>query len=294
MPSSARSKNRSAPHPAALRSAPHADPRLLRACPTRRSSDLASARGASRGHWNPCTRSWPAGTGSRRRPPCCGRPSSPRPPSRLRWMPRRGRGGRRSEEHTSELQSPCNLVCRLLLAAKTEVLRTLQHCAPHRTPTLASSAPALHDALPIWHQHAGLPGDVGTHVPGVGQRVQGRVAGLRVVVDPVVLGRLLGFDGCHAVVAEVGDRKSTRLNSSHLVISYAVFCSQQKPKCSAPCSTALRTARRPSPPPRLPYTTLFRSGISTRGFPGTLEPMYQELASGYRVASPASVLWSTQ
>src|SRR5256885_4037110 len=50
------------------------------------------------------------------------------------WACRRGRGGRkewvrrlewlkgvvdgRSEEHTSELQSPCNLVCRLLLAKK--------------------------------------------------------------------------------------------------------------------------------------------------------------------------------
>src|SRR2546426_2512281 len=30
----------------------------------------------------------------------------------------RGRGGTRSEEHTSELQSPCNLVCRLLLEKK--------------------------------------------------------------------------------------------------------------------------------------------------------------------------------
>src|SRR5205807_6302363 len=29
-----------------------------------------------------------------------------------------GSGGRRSEEHTSELQSPCNLVCRLLLEKK--------------------------------------------------------------------------------------------------------------------------------------------------------------------------------
>src|SRR5256885_12341297 len=29
-----------------------------------------------------------------------------------------GRRGRRSEEHTSELQSPCNLVCRLLLEKK--------------------------------------------------------------------------------------------------------------------------------------------------------------------------------
>src|SRR5256885_6710639 len=31
---------------------------------------------------------------------------------------RRGAGTRRSEEHTSELQSPCNLVCRLLLVKK--------------------------------------------------------------------------------------------------------------------------------------------------------------------------------
>src|SRR5256885_8768448 len=29
-----------------------------------------------------------------------------------------GDGDRRSEEHTSELQSPCNLVCRLLLEKK--------------------------------------------------------------------------------------------------------------------------------------------------------------------------------
>src|SRR5256885_6165745 len=31
---------------------------------------------------------------------------------------RRSRSGTRSEEHTSELQSPCNLVCRLLLEKK--------------------------------------------------------------------------------------------------------------------------------------------------------------------------------
>src|SRR5256885_3292544 len=30
----------------------------------------------------------------------------------------------RSEEHTSELQSPCNLVCRLLLEKKKSVLRS--------------------------------------------------------------------------------------------------------------------------------------------------------------------------
>src|SRR5205807_9360023 len=31
-----------------------------------------------------------------------------------------GAGGGRSEEHTSELQSPCNLVCRLLLEKKQQ------------------------------------------------------------------------------------------------------------------------------------------------------------------------------
>src|SRR2546426_12763642 len=34
------------------------------------------------------------------------------------WEPNRPLGQRRSEEHTSELQSPCNLVCRLLLEKK--------------------------------------------------------------------------------------------------------------------------------------------------------------------------------
>src|SRR5256885_8978114 len=35
-----------------------------------------------------------------------------------------GRGDGRSEEHTSELQSPCNLVCRLLLEKKTAACRS--------------------------------------------------------------------------------------------------------------------------------------------------------------------------
>src|SRR2546426_9004273 len=38
----------------------------------------------------------------------------------------------RSEEHTSELQSPCNLVCRLLLEKKKKntetIMKTLTHC----------------------------------------------------------------------------------------------------------------------------------------------------------------------
>src|SRR2546426_1999272 len=48
---------------------------------------------------------------------------------------RRGHGGRhrRSEEHTSELQSPCNLVCRLLLEKKNR--KTQDNTIRRRTET---------------------------------------------------------------------------------------------------------------------------------------------------------------
>src|SRR5256885_8714793 len=43
----------------------------------------------------------------------------------------------RSEEHTSELQSPCNLVCRLLLEKKKKKIyyHTLSHVLAHPTPS---------------------------------------------------------------------------------------------------------------------------------------------------------------
>src|SRR5256885_3769812 len=40
-------------------------------------------------------------------------------------LPAAGLQPRRSEEHTSELQSPCNLVCRLLLEKKKKSQMTL-------------------------------------------------------------------------------------------------------------------------------------------------------------------------
>src|SRR5256885_11625395 len=42
----------------------------------------------------------------------------PDAPDRSERTAREGAVSRRSEEHTSELQSPCNLVCRLLLEKK--------------------------------------------------------------------------------------------------------------------------------------------------------------------------------
>src|SRR5438445_9674008 len=76
---------------------------------------------------------------------------------------------------------------------------------------------SLHDALPIY-------------VADVADAVAGE--------DRLVL------DG--APVAHVGhvDRKSTRLNSSHANISYAVFCLKKKTCASSP-SPHIRAKRRP-------------------------------------------------
>src|SRR2546426_2164360 len=50
------------------------------------------------------------------------------------------RSGTRSEEHTSELQSPCNLVCRLLLEKKKDkTLRRQQRDGGRRRPHQAQA-----------------------------------------------------------------------------------------------------------------------------------------------------------
>src|ERR1022692_3118904 len=77
----------------------------------------------------------------------------------------------RSEEHTSELQSPCNLVCRLLLEKKNvhmltgfsfenRARRPIAQCLVrpfivlnfflNNTPTTEIYPLSLHDALPLW------------------------------------------------------------------------------------------------------------------------------------------------
>src|SRR5258708_15016157 len=77
---------------------------------------------------------------------------------------------------------------------------------------------SLHDALPI------LIGD-GDHD---GLRVEG---GADVAVLPVgredLHARAVRHDGARLLLVS-GDRKSTRLNSSHQIISYAVFCLKKK------------------------------------------------------------------
>src|SRR5256885_10909640 len=46
----------------------------------------------------------------------------------------------RSEEHTSELQSPCNLVCRLLLEKKKMVIMSLCYVLVNRVRMLCHDA----------------------------------------------------------------------------------------------------------------------------------------------------------
>src|SRR5256885_5335768 len=61
-------------------------------------------------------------------------------PDRRARQPQRAQPDRRSEEHTSELQSPCNLVCRLLLEKKKKwsrtpsMLYTIVFASGRRTP----------------------------------------------------------------------------------------------------------------------------------------------------------------
>src|SRR6266487_2420541 len=143
----------------------------------------------------------------------------------------------RSEEHTSELQSPVQLVCRLLLekkkpiraaeiaptdqappmamarnpgsggtgAVSSEIWRraaattvTIRFCF-NDTATTEIYTLSLHDALPIT--------DPNPEAHGIYNQ------------NPLVNG--LGYHG-------VGDRKSTRLDSSHPSISYAAFCLKKK------------------------------------------------------------------
>src|SRR5256885_3009795 len=61
----------------------------------------------------------------------------------------------RSEEHTSELQSPCNLVCRLLLEKKKEILHPearallLRDPQPGAEPLPASTPPVHRHLFPL-------------------------------------------------------------------------------------------------------------------------------------------------
>src|SRR3712207_7626205 len=76
---------------------------------------------------------------------------------------------------------------------------------------------SLHDALPIFHVAEALRPAVGVLIRAGDEFHRPLAGGVQVVQEGLVAGP-----------APDQDRKSTRLNSSHANISYAVFCLKKK------------------------------------------------------------------
>src|SRR5439155_12675370 len=92
---------------------------------------------------------------------------------------------------------------------------------------------SLHDALPIYGDH-GVIDDLADHCL-LGLALDVLPAGVFRDPEDVLGGVLVPVLGVGVLVGPErlvplleGDRKSTRLNSSHVAISYAVFCSKKK------------------------------------------------------------------
>src|SRR5438067_7782678 len=91
---------------------------------------------------------------------------------------------------------------------------------------------SLHDALPIlddpkvaeWMKaHADHARRTLDSLPGYAP-LKSRIAELDNAASATVRDAPHAADGRRCCIVEFGDRKSTRLNSSHVSISYAVFC----------------------------------------------------------------------
>src|SRR5215204_1906441 len=155
-------------------------------------------------------------------------------------MPSTTSSVRRSEEHTSELQSHSDLVCRLLLEKKKKqygdgiVWAVLDsgiqgdhpHFGPRETPfgaldTLALQAPLAHiDFTPFFFLMMRRP-PRSTLFPYTTLFRSAPTTSART-------SRPHAPSAFTSVWRISTDRKSTRLNSSHTVISYAVFCLKKK------------------------------------------------------------------
>src|SRR5699024_12547531 len=108
----------------------------------------------------------------------------------------------------------------------------------HPTPLscrAACTAPipslSLHDALPIWPAcQDDAPAVVFFHPPEGLFPLFPHVRFGPALLGPGGVNRLAGFmlGNLPEFFAQLGDRKSTRLNSSHVSTSYAVFCLKKK------------------------------------------------------------------
>src|SRR5207249_8315609 len=100
-------------------------------------------------------------------------------------------------------------------------------------PTIDISPLSLHDALPIYQLPAArdgarrLPGQRRLRLPRRARAPVRRARQLLLGRHPLRTGAPPQPAGTRGAP---GDRKSTRLNSSHVSISYAVFCLKKKKK----------------------------------------------------------------
>src|SRR2546426_4762156 len=93
--------------------------------------------------------------------------------------------------------------------------------------TLLAVVELVTDQLPSTPSRTRPPGLIARIVLGGLSGAAIAVSGRQSIALGVVLGVVGGIAGAFAGY-QVRDRKSTRLNSSHLVISYAVFCLKKK------------------------------------------------------------------
>src|SRR5688500_11450788 len=169
----------------------------------------------------------------------------------------------RSEEHTSELQSPCNLVCRLRLSRVSvstlspyPTLFRSQGLEPRHSGQGSAGVSRHYDHR---RERRGDHDVLARHVSAPRLDVQLRRVARRQVVQ-------------RNAPCPVQDRKSTRLNSSHLVISYAVFA------CRASVSRPSLPTRRSSD---LKVWSLAIPGKDLPGFRGitTIDASVEEITT---------------
>src|SRR5438270_835998 len=132
-------------------------------------------------------------------------------------IPLRARLALRSEEHTSELQSPSNIVCRPLLPRRARS-PLFPYTTLFRSPAFA--------AWTICSSPSGSSSRQGSPWlrPRSSSSAPRSASRARSVISPPP--RSPSPSGSRFVLGSRLDRKSTRLNSSHRQISYAVLCSR--------------------------------------------------------------------
>src|SRR5688500_2972823 len=173
-----------------------------------------------------------AGTPRRTRAPRAGAPCAAHGLEHARADPTFGAA--RSEEHTSELQSPCNLVCR----------RVHQSFPTRRSSDLEALRERAAAARPVLGICVGMQllfEDSEEGGCGLGL-LEGHVRRVRARRVPHMGWNTLALTR----PSELLDRKSTRLNSSHLVISYAVASTSRSLHDALPISKRCASG----PPPR--------------------------------------------